>query len=235
MTKRNADVNRRSPGAGRSALRRAATLALGGTLLAVSLGARAATTFSVPPLPPGPYAVACSNVAQDFGRMLPGEDVQAYWEGLARDDGTPRYATDLLADPANTLGVTVVAPNDGKLYGSFAGRAVHSVVLVCHPTAADDPRADYALPTGKLVPHMQRGAEGPLWPDATTRFPVLLFAHGYGGSPISNDYVKALLPGLKRVFIVHGEDGPAQALADGIRALGVPEVAVPELGQECEL
>ena len=31
---------------------------------------------------------------------------------------------------------------------------------------------------------MLRAGETPLWPDATTRFPVLLFSHGYGGSPI---------------------------------------------------
>ena len=192
MTNGNAGAYRHSPAAEPSALRSAAALALGAALLAVSLAAPAATTFAVPPLPPGPYPVACSNVAQDFGRLLPGEDVQAYWEGLARDDGTPRYATDLLAEPADTLAVTVATPNDDDLYGSFAGRAVRSVVLVCHPTAAADPRPDYALPTGRIVPHMQRGAEGPLWPDATTRFPVLLFAHGYGGSPISNDYIAAV-------------------------------------------
>ena len=39
---------------------------------------------------------------------------------------------------------------------------------------------------------MMRGADAPLWPDATTRFPVLVFSHGYGGSPISNDYIYAL-------------------------------------------
>jgi predicted dienelactone hydrolase len=163
------------------------------------MAAVAATTFAVPPLPPGPYPVACSNVTQDFGRLLPGEDVQAYWEGLARTDGTPRYATDLLSDAANTLAVTVIAPNDSDLYGSFAGHAVQDVVLVCHPTAAADPRPDYALPTGRVVPHMQRGADAPLWPDATSRFPVLLFSHGYGGSPISSDYIAAV-----RVFASYG-------------------------------
>jgi hypothetical protein len=39
---------------------------------------------------------------------------------------------------------------------------------------------------------MQRGAEPPLWPDATTRWPLLLFSHGYAGSPTSNDYIAAL-------------------------------------------
>ncbi len=192
MNSRNTAPNRALHGSRRSALRSWARIALCGALVGVALAASAAATFPVPPLPPGPYPVACSNVTQDFGRLLPGEDVQAYWEGLARGDGTPRYATDLLSDAANTLAVTVTAPNDSSVFGSFAGRAVTDVVLVCHPTAADDPRPNYALPTGRIVPHMQRGADAPLWPDATSRFPVLLFSHGYGGSPISNDYIAAV-------------------------------------------
>jgi predicted dienelactone hydrolase len=155
--------------------------------------ARADAPLVIPPLPlPGPYPVACSNVVQDFSRMAPGEDVQAYWEGVPRVNGTPRYASDLLSDPTNTLTVTVNAPNDGGLYGSFAGRSIPYVVLVCHPTTADNLRPAYVLPTGRSVPHMQRGIEAPLWPDATTRFPLLLFSHGYIGSPLSNDYVGAI-------------------------------------------
>lgn len=155
--------------------------------------ARADPSLVFPPLHlPGPYPVACSNVSQDFTRLAPGEDVQAYWEGVPRADGSQRYVTDLLSDAPNTLSVVVNAPNDGNVYGSFAGRAIPYVVLVCYPTAADNPRPDYALPTGRTVPHMQRGSDSPLWPDATTRFPLLAFSHGYIGSPISNDYVNAI-------------------------------------------
>ena len=155
--------------------------------------AQGADSFAVPPLPlPGPYAVECSNVAQDFNRLAPGEDVQLYWEGVPRGDGTPRNATDLLSDPANTLSVTVNAPNNSDVYGSFAGRSIPYVVVICHPTTPANPRPDFALPTGRTVPHMQRGSESPLWPDGTTRYPVLIFSHGYGGSPLSNDYIYAL-------------------------------------------
>jgi hypothetical protein len=152
-----------------------------------------AAAVAMPPLAlPGPYTVECSNVEQDFTRLAPGEDVQLYWEGVARADGTPRRPSDLLVDPTDTAAVTVNAPGDSSVYGSFAGQAIHYVVVICHPTATGNPRPDYALPTGRTVPHMQRGAEVPIWPDTTTRYPVLLFSHGYGGSPISNDYVYAL-------------------------------------------
>jgi hypothetical protein len=57
-----------------------------------------APTAVVQPLPlPGPYAVAGSNVVQDFSRVGAGEDVTNYWEGLPSDNG-PRYATDLLLE-----------------------------------------------------------------------------------------------------------------------------------------
>jgi predicted dienelactone hydrolase len=139
-------------------------------------------TAVAPSLPlPGPYAVACSNVVQDFSRLGAGEDVQGYWEGVPTDNGMPRYATDLLADRDNTLIATVTA-----------GRNLVFVVLACYPTTDNNPRTDYALPNGKVVPRMQTGSDAPLFADASARYPVLAFSHGYGGSPLSNDYISAL-------------------------------------------
>ncbi|MGB7631300.1 MAG: hypothetical protein WBM29_09490 [Candidatus Deferrimicrobium sp.] len=153
-----------------------------------------APTVVVQPLPlPGPYAVACSNVAQDFRRVGAGEDVTSYWEGNPSDNGMTRYATDLLADPGNTLIATVTAPQDSNLYGSFAGDNVAFVVLACYPTTADNPRPDYPLwTTGKVVPHMQIGSDPPLFADNSARYPVVAFSHGYSGSPLSSDYISAL-------------------------------------------
>ena len=147
----------------------------------------------VPPLPiPGPYSVACSNVAQDFGRVPLGDEVDSYWEGSPSTSGAPRYATDLLADPANTLSVTVTAPDDTTLYGSFAGRQVAYVLLACYPTVANNPRPDYPLPTGIVVPHMQTGTDAPLFTDVAARYPLLAFSHGYRGSPLGSDYMTAM-------------------------------------------
>ncbi len=153
-----------------------------------------APTVVVQPLPlPGPYAVACSNVVQDFSRLGAGEDAQSYWEGVPSANGMPRYAKDLLADPGNTLIATVTAPNDSNLYGSFAGDNVAFVVLACYPTTVDNPRPDYPLwTTGKVVPHMQAGSDPPLFADNSARYPVVAFSHGYSGSPLSSDYISAL-------------------------------------------
>lgn len=150
-------------------------------------------TAVVSPLPlPGPNAVACSNIVQDFSRVGPGENAKGYWEGSPSTNDTPRYVTDLLADPANTLSVSVTAPNVANLYGSFAGQQFTFVLLACYPTAPDNPRADYPLPTGDVVPHMQVGAALPLFADSTVRYPMLAFSHGYRGSPLSSDYLAAM-------------------------------------------
>src|SRR5207249_2790234 len=73
--------------------------------------ARADSLAVVDPLPPGPYAVGCSNVAEDFSRVQPGESAQNYWEGYP-DGSRQRYVTQLLADPADALVVNVNAPID---------------------------------------------------------------------------------------------------------------------------
>ena len=153
----------------------------------------AAPTAMVQPLQlPGPYPVGCSNVAQDFGRVADRAEAQAYWQGRPASDGSPRYVADLLTEPANTLSVRVNAPGDGALFGSFAGRPVGFVVLVCYPTTADNPRPDFALPTSQRVPHMQRGAEAPLFADASLRYPVVAFSHGLAHSPLSDDHFAVL-------------------------------------------
>ncbi len=145
----------------------------------------------VDPLPPGPYAVGCSNVEQNFGRVLPNESAKNYWEGFP-DGSRQRYVTQLLVDPSAALAVNVDVPNDHGLFVSLATKQFPVALLVCYPTTSGNPRPDYPLPTGNAVPHMQRGAEAPIWANAGVRWPVLMFSHGTGGSPISNDYIVAL-------------------------------------------
>lgn len=46
------------------------------------------------------------------------------------------------------------------------------------------------------------------------------------------EYVNHTKNSLKGVFVVHGEEKQSQALADGIKNLGIQDVMVPDLGQE---
>ena len=201
--------------------RRSLAFLAAAAVVIASSAPRADSSFEVPPLSlPGPFPVACSNVVQDFTRVGSGESASDYWEGNPRSSGGPRYVTDLLADPANTLSVAVTAPSDSSLFGSFAGRTTPYVIVVCYPTIGTNPRPDYVLPTGKALPHMQRGSEPPLLADATARYPLLLFSHGYGGSPLSNDYIDPILLFASFGYVVaapfHGDPRISDLLPDNI-------------------
>lgn len=173
-----------------------APLVVAGALLA-SPASKADSEAVVPPIGPGPYAVGCNNLAQDFSRLAAGESAQDYWEGKP-DGNRPRYAINLLSELDDAFYMSVAVPADGTLYGKYAGVGIDVVTLVCYPTSADNPRADYPLPNGTAIPHMQRSGDSPLWPDPS-RFPVLLFSHGLAGSPISDDYLNAI-----KIFASHG-------------------------------
>ncbi|MEP7276632.1 MAG: hypothetical protein ABI812_09770, partial [Betaproteobacteria bacterium] len=165
--------------------------------LVATTGARADSEAIVPPIGPGQYSVGCSNFEQDFSRVGAGELPQDYWEG--RPDGNrPRYAINLLSDLDHAFYLSVAVPPDSALYGKYAGVGIDVVTIVCYPTGADNPRADYFLPGGTAIPHMQRNGESPLFAGPSP-FPVLLFSHGLSGSPLSADYMSAI-----RVFASHG-------------------------------
>ena len=153
-----------------------------------------------PPRPlTGPHPVACSDVAQDFARVPAGESAKNFWEGEPRSNGTHRYLTELLSEPNDTLYARFTVPNDPILFGPWRGQSLSDVVIVCYPTSSSNTRADYPLPTGEQIPRMQRAGEGPILPDATSRWPLLAFSHGYGGSPVSQSHLQAVA-----VFASHG-------------------------------
>jgi predicted dienelactone hydrolase len=94
--------------------------------------------------------------------------------------------------------MSVQVPNDGTLFGRYAGVGIDVVTIVCYPTSADNTRADYPLPNGNAIPHMQIDGQGPLFP-SQSKFPVLLFSHGLSGSPLDDGYLAAI-----EVFASHG-------------------------------
>lgn len=203
----------------RQIARRRYAAAAGIACLTIAASASADSLAEVDPLPPGPYVVGCSNVEQDFSRVLPNETAPNYWEGSP--DGTrQRYVTQLLIDPADALTVNVSVPDDHLLFANHSAQQVPTVLLVCYPTAPDSPRADYLLPTGNVVPHMQRGAEAPLWDDPTVQYPVLIFSHGLVGSPLSDDYIVALMTLASYGYVVvapfHGDPRFAELNFDSL-------------------
>jgi hypothetical protein len=163
----------------------------------------------VPPLPlTGAYPVGCTNVEQDLTRVPAGDTPDMYWRGVTNGDKS-RYVDALLVAPADALRSTFTAPHDPDLYDRWAGTPVDYVFLACYPTTAANTRADYVLPGDVVVPRMQRGSEPPLLPATPARLPLLLYSHGYGGSPLTGGYLHAMVAlaswGYVTVAPFHGD------------------------------
>ena len=175
---------------------------------------------------PGRYPVACSNVEQDFSRMQPGETPDLYWEGHP-NGGNGRYVTSLLVDPGDAIVTNITVPGDSELFGSFTGRTVPYLSIVCYPTSTSNTRSDYVLPNGLSVPHMQRGSDPPIFAEDHPLFPVLLFSSGLDGSPLSSDYIDAITLFASYGYIViapfHGDarfaDIQLQAFSDFVNVV----------------
>ena len=124
----------------------------------------------------------------------------------------------------------------GELFGSFAGKTVPYALIVCYPTDPANPRADYVLPTGNVVPHMQRGAEAPIFPAGDKRWPVVLYSHGLSGSPISGDYIESVKQiasyGYVTIGVFHGDLRFADIDLDGSRGLRLRAAALPRFRRD---
>ena len=109
----------------------------------------------VPPMAPGKFTVACSNLAIDTARLAAlGGTAEDYFEGK-EVNGTRRYVTDILAQPQAVVKFDALVPDVRRLYPQFAGALVPHVAIVCHPTPRNNPDPDYALPgTAGTLPHM---------------------------------------------------------------------------------
>ena len=177
-------------------------------------------TVVPPAAAPGPYPVACDDVDQDFARLRPGEDAASYWDGKPRGDGSPRYVTDLFVQPWSGQVQTLPIPDDRELFGRYRGGSFVSAALVCYPTTAANPRADFPLPDGRRVPRMQRGGEAPILPDGGGRWPVLLFSHGLGGSPLGSGYLDFVTLFASHGYVVaapfHGDRRFAEVSLDNV-------------------
>lgn len=174
-----------------------------------ALPAHAATTIELQPVGNGPYPIACSNVEQDFSRTV--APARTYWEGTRSD--TSRYISQLLVSPRDAVRYTVTPPDNRTLFRNFRKRNVDFVALVCYPTTEDNARPAFPLPNGYALPAMQRDGQAPLLPEvcadgeappceAPARWPLLLYSHGLGGSPLSESYLLTMARFASHGYIV---------------------------------
>lgn len=155
-------------------------------------------TVEAPPLAAGPFPVACSDVAYDINRVNQiGGSPSDFWKGNPQN-GQPRYFTDILLEPQDTIQINPIVPNDSGFYVQTWNRPVPFVVIVCYPTSSSNSRPDYPLPDSLAVPKMQRAGQTPIFPPLMAvpiipgqtdpnLLPFLVLSHGLAGSPLSGN------------------------------------------------
>ena len=171
-------------------------------------------SIEYPPLAPGEFPVACSNLAHDTARMNQlGGSLDDYWTG-AND----RYVGDILLEP-DILKTSPRVP-DNDLYPGRRNSIVDFAVITCYPTDTSNNRPDYLLPDGQRLPHMQRGGQASILasqpciaifpaPPGCGRWPMLVFSHGLAGSPVDGKSIDFLVRLASYGYIVsapfHGD------------------------------
>lgn len=179
---------------------------------------------SVDPVAPGAYPVGCSDVTQNFALAPSDADRAAYWEGTSVG-GQGHYVTQLLAQPHGAGTFDVAVPDASELFTTFAGQSVAYAAIVCYPTSESNTRPDYFYDAAlaKSVPRMQRAGETPLWADADARYPIVLYSHGLGGSPLSREYLQTIVLLASYGYVVvapfHGDGRFADLNIDGLSDL----------------
>lgn len=183
------------------------------------------------PLTTGPFPVACSDVAHNEAKVAQiGGSPADFWEGNPQN-GQPRYFTDILLEPQDTIQINPVVPSDGSFYVQTWGRPVPFVVIVCYPTSIDNARPDYLLLGLMAVPKMQRAGQKPIFPplmlfpilpgqDDPNLLPLLVFSHGLGRSPLDGNTLEVISRLASFGFIVaapfHGDARFSQIHIDNI-------------------
>jgi predicted dienelactone hydrolase len=162
--------------------------------LAASVHAQSQT---IAPVGAGAFRVGCTNVETTAARLPAGVTTEAAWRG----DGV--YVDRILTHPTTaTTGPLLLQakmPNKPTIYETTANQLIPTAAIACYPTTANNPRPDFTLVNGEVVPHMQRANERPIFADESKRYPVLMFAHGLGGAPLDDDYLTVI-----KLFASHG-------------------------------
>ncbi len=174
----------------------------------------------VAPIGPGKFAVACSNLEHDTGRMAQiGGTATDFWEGRPLANGDSHYITEVLEHPETAFTFDVRVPLKPWLYPTRWFQTLEFAAIVCHPTSQSNTDPAYVLPDGGgTVPHMQppgtlpkliSGAEYaqtlglPIPVDiGPAQLPVVVYSHGLGGSPVGRGYIDVMTQLASHGFMV---------------------------------
>ncbi len=184
---------------------------LAAALLIALWPARRAAGAEIEPIGVGTYALAATNLEVTPRAETPMFD---YLNGKMTSKSTV-YLTDILTHPEAVPTLTIPVPANRAVFGALAGKSIPVVLFAMYPTTHDNPRPDYAFPykdTGdKVVPHMQRPGEKPIFA-APGKFPLIVLSGGYNTHALWHfEHMKLLAShGYIVVDVQHGDGrGPS--------------------------
>ncbi len=145
--------------------------------------------------------MACTDVEMDYSRLPAGKIAQNAWQGNAAPYVDKIFTRAATAD-AGPLSFPALVPNNTSVFKRYAGKYVPYAAIACYPTTASNARAEHVLPTGDVIPHMQRAGERPIFADENAKYPLLVLSHGLGGSPLEEIYVAIIKQFAAEGYIV---------------------------------
>lgn len=183
--------------------------------IAAPVSARAADFAAVP----GPYAVGSTHMQVSAGAA--GDRPLVDYLNGKTDGARSLYVDELISQRDAALLLKLTVPADYPGAGALAGQQLPLLLYVLYPTRADNVRPNYVFPykdTGDNVfPHMQAPGERPVFADAATRYPLIIYSGGYNTHGLWHlAHLKQLAShGYIVVDIFHG-DGRARGYDESV-------------------
>ncbi len=164
-------------------------------------------TLIVDAMQTGDFAVGSSNFTINNVKAS-GVDAGIYLQG-GQQGSDLLYINSLLEFEQDTFTFQLSVPNDSLTYGSMAGKSLPYSGYVLYPTSSSNTRANYSVFTvPPALPHMQGKGDAPIFANASTKYPLLVYSHGNGSHPTA-DVLEALIKFASHGYIVmalyHGD------------------------------
>ncbi|MFW5730841.1 MAG: hypothetical protein ACOCV7_04255 [Desulfonatronovibrionaceae bacterium] len=152
------------------------------------------------------WTPACDNLEIDPARLkqaqTAGHSLDEYRFGAVSSSGA-LYISQILNQDAPRFNLEV--PEDAGLYGREAGSSIPYTLLVCYPSATDNPHPDYAVPGTDLVIPAMRPGNGKYYFSHDQPFPLVVISHGLLMDPLDKRIFELARSGYVAAALFHGD------------------------------
>lgn len=152
------------------------------------------------------WTPACDNLKIDPVKFeqarAAGHRLDDYRFGRPSVSG-PLYINQILLPESPGFNINV--PAAPSLYGSEAGNEIPYTMLVCYPSAIDNPSPDYVFPESGVVIPAMRQAGGDYIFYKSRKFPLVIISHGLLMDPLDKRVFDLVQEGYVVAAVFHGD------------------------------